>query len=73
MTTPDERTRALRWAGEFMRELQISSAAAGLPDHLKRQIPVILRHYPRAFEIASEVKLQSHQDFPWLGPEEGER
>jgi hypothetical protein len=69
MTTPDERTRALRWAGEFLFELQGSGAAAALPDHLKRQIPVILRHYPRAFEIASEAKLQSHQDLPWLGLE----
>ena len=46
ITTPSERARALRWAGEFLRALQGSGEAAKLPDHLKRQIPVVLRHYP---------------------------
>lgn len=50
MTTPSERARALRWAGEFLRELQGSGEAAKLPDHLKRQIPVVLRHYPPSYE-----------------------
>ena len=53
MTMPSERARALRWAGEFLREaLEI----AELPEELKRQVKVILRHYPSAAEIAHQAK-----------------
>lgn len=72
MTTPSERARALRWAGEFLRELHGSGEAAKLPDHLKRQIPVVLRHYPREFEIANQEKMGRHEKFPWLLPLDGE-
>jgi hypothetical protein len=71
MTTPEERTRALRWAGEFIRELQGPGAVA-LPDHIRKQIPAILRHYPSGVGIANQAKVESKEDFPWLLPEEGE-
>ena len=75
MTMPFERTRALRWAGEFLNEL----SGVDLPEHIKRQIPYILRHYPSASCIENEAKFQSftaahpekspwHE--PWLRPEE---
>lgn len=74
MTMPCERTRALRWAGEFLEKLR----GVDLPADIKREIPYILRHYPSAFEIASEAKLQALiaarsadklRDQPWITPE----
>lgn len=75
MTMPSERTRALRWAGEFLDEL----VGVDMPEHIKRQTPYILRHYACASSIANEAKFQSlfadhpkrgqwHE--PWLRPEE---
>lgn len=69
MTTPSERTRALRWAGEFLAEIKKS------PDsslEMKRQAECILRHYPSAQEIASEAKIGDMQDIlsKWLSSEE---
>ena len=75
MTMPFERTRALRWAGEFLNEL----SGVDLPEHIKRQIPYILRYYPSASCIENEAKFQSltaaHSEKnqwhePWLRPEE---
>lgn len=43
MTMPFERTRALRWAGEFLDEIQKS---ADCRPELRRQAEFILRHYP---------------------------
>lgn len=51
MTMPEERTRALRWAGEFLREVRKTE---GVPEELKRQAWVILRHTP-APEISSTM------------------
>ncbi|ABE47067.1 BPSL0761 family protein [Polaromonas sp. JS666] len=48
MTTPTERARALRWAGEFIKEL---AAAGELSEKRKHEALVILRHYPSATEI----------------------
>jgi hypothetical protein len=48
MTIPFERTRALRWAGELLRELATSDLA---DPALKRQIQVVLRHYPQPVEL----------------------
>ena len=48
MTTPAERTRALRWAGEFIQELVTTGE---LSEKRKHEALVILRHYPTATEI----------------------
>ncbi|MBH2018489.1 MAG: hypothetical protein I8H91_02770 [Burkholderiales bacterium] len=70
MTMPNERTRALRWAGEFLRE---AKRHEGLPEELRKQIPFILRHYPSALDIEHQAR---HGDDVsgiggrWLGPEE---
>ena len=69
MTMPDERARALRWAGEFIRELM---AAGELSDKRKREAQVILRHYPSAAEIASQTRggaWEQKLGGPWLSPE----
>lgn len=43
MTMPDERARALRFAGAFLREMLTRE---DVPDDLKHQARVTLRHYP---------------------------
>ena len=74
---PFERTRALRWAGEFLEKLT-DVHGVDLPEAIKREITYILRHYPSASSITNEAKFQSlvaahsekgqwHQ--PWLCPE----
>lgn len=68
MTMPNERTRALRWAGEFLQELQ---AVEGLDPQLKRQAVAILRHYPTKSEI-EHWAICSEKDvvgMAWLEPE----
>lgn len=48
MTMPDERARALRWAGELLSELQSSP---DVPQDIRSRARTILRHYPSGFEI----------------------
>ena len=69
MTMPHERTRALRWAGEFLREVMQSPDC---PPALKHQAYVILRHYPEPHSIAHEARYSglARQGVPWLGPED---
>lgn len=72
MTLPLERTRARRWAGEFLRE------ALELPElsvERKQKIRAILRHYPSTAEIARQAKRREHAPplFQWLGPEDQDR
>lgn len=60
MTTPFERTRALVQAGDFLEELRRAPAGA-VSDELRRQVEVILRHYPSNMEIGwmAEARLVS--------------
>jgi hypothetical protein len=69
MTMPSERARALRWAGEFLRE---AMEIPELPVDIKREIKAILRHYPTAAEIAHQAKFGSRPGgmVPWLSPED---
>ena len=50
MTQPGERTRALRWAGESLREAR---GHEGLPEQLRRQIPRTLRHCPGSLDSSA--------------------
>jgi hypothetical protein len=43
MTIPSERTRAFRWAGEFLLKVQKNDEFS---KELKREVKFILRHYP---------------------------
>lgn len=52
MTMPDERARALRWAGEFLREVQVCEQ---IPKDLREQASRILRHYPSGREIQRDA------------------
>lgn len=75
MTMPSESSRSLRWAGEFLEEL----IGVDLPEHIKHQIPYLMRHSPSGPDIAREAKLQSliaahpekgQRHEPWLRPKE---
>lgn len=43
MTTPDERTRSLRQAGELLQEMK---ARQDLPQDIRTRVEGVLRHYP---------------------------
>ncbi len=69
MTMPDERARALRWAGEFIRDL---AAAGELSDERKREAQGVLRHYPSTKEIDAQARAADWEQNivgPWLSPE----
>ena len=51
MTTPDERVRALRFARELMESMLNSEQWPGLPEELRREARVTLRHYPSASDL----------------------
>ncbi len=50
MTMPDERTRALVWAGGFLVQI---ARDPQLPLALRKQAVVIARHYPTIEQLAS--------------------
>jgi hypothetical protein len=50
MTMPDERTRALLWAGGFLIELARDDS---LPVDVRRRAVVIARHFPTIEDVAS--------------------
>jgi hypothetical protein len=63
---PSERTRALRWARELLAEIQQAELWPTLPEPLRRQARVILRHFPTDAGLE-----QLHRRVPWLiGPAE---
>lgn len=66
---PNERARALRWAGEFIREL---AAAGDLSEARRREAGAILRHYPSTAEIEAQIKAGAWEQNvvgPQLSPE----
>jgi hypothetical protein len=69
MTMPAERTRALRWAGEFLKELQTSDK---IDPAMKREVQVILRHYPSGAEIQDQAQFNriAGAIYVWLAPED---
>lgn len=63
MTMPDERTRALLWAGGFLVELARDDS---LPIHVRRRAVVIARHFP-TFEDVSAMALFRHSSGLGMG------
>lgn len=55
MTMPDERTRALLWAGGFLIELALDKR---LPLDVRRQAVVIARHFPTIEQVSSLALLR---------------
>ena len=46
MTTPDERTRALLFAGNLLAELSNPLKTPGVPESIRESARHVLRHYP---------------------------
>jgi hypothetical protein len=55
MTMPEERTRALIWAGGFLMEL---AQDGSLPLDLRRRAAVVARHFPTVEDISSMAMAQ---------------
>lgn len=69
MTMPDERARALRFAGELLREMLTRE---DVPADLKQQARVTLRHYPDKQQLQWMVDDASRSEGGsqcWLAPE----
>ena len=74
MTLPNERTRAVLWAGEFLRRLVSPYGKDGIkkiPKELRKQALAILRHYPlptdlmyaeRSFDAATVEAFLAQRD-----------
>jgi hypothetical protein len=68
---PDERARALRFAGEVLRELLTRD---DVPKDLKQQARVTLRHYPVPTDLLRMIRdvdqmPRGFLDQHWLAPE----
>lgn len=70
MTTPQERTRALRFAAEILQEMLTRD---DVPADLKHQARVTLRHYPDRFQLEAMIMAMAQANDglgpPWLLPE----
>lgn len=71
MTMPCERARALRFAGEVLRDLQRNP---DVPENIRREARVTLRHYPEPHELQSMIEevdrlSRSGDCVHWLQPE----
>lgn len=55
MTTPDERTRALLWAGGFLIELARNDS---LPLDVRRRAVVIARHFPTIEDVSAMAQFK---------------
>lgn len=52
MTLPDERYRAVLWAGRFLQSLSYSSETPRVPLKIRQEARSILRHYPGEWDMA---------------------
>jgi len=71
MTMPHERARALRFAGEMLRELQRNP---DVPESIRQEARATLRHYPTPLDLKSMIedvdRLTGAWDgIHWLEPE----
>jgi Tfp pilus assembly protein PilO len=74
MTMPDERARALKFAGELLYDLMDNP---DVPASVKHEAWATLRHYPSARELKDMVRDVHHLTLNspkltmhWLAPEE---
>ena len=71
MTMPHERARALRFAGEMLREIQRNP---DVPESIRQEARATLRHYPTPLDLKSMIedvdRLTGAWDgIHWLEPE----
>lgn len=60
MTMPDERTRALLWAGGFLIELARNES---LPLDVRRRAVVIARHFPTIEDVSAMAQFRHPSGF----------
>ncbi len=51
MTLPDERYRAVMWAGRFLESLSYSSETPRVPLKIRQEARAILRHFPSEWDM----------------------
>jgi hypothetical protein len=51
MTLPDERYRAVLWAGRFLQSLSYSSETPRVPLKIRQEARAILRHFPGEWDM----------------------
>ena len=51
MTLPDERYRALKWAEQFLKDLQDPKSTPRVPKRIRQQARAVLRHYPGEYYV----------------------
>lgn len=51
MTLPDERYRAVIWAGRFLQSLSYSSETPRIPLKIRQEARSILRHFPSEWDM----------------------
>jgi len=51
MTLPDERYRAVMWAGRFLESLSYSSETPRVPLKIRQEARAILRHFPGEWDM----------------------
>lgn len=66
MTMSHERTRALVQAGELMQDMLLRD---DVPEDLRKQLRVVLRHYPDARIVQVMAKSAQAGGSTWLGME----
>ena len=58
MTLPDERYRAVMWAGKFLQS--IADKRSGLSEEMKVEARNILRHYPSEWDLEEAAEGAPH-------------
>lgn len=56
MTLPDERSRAVKYAREFLRDLLNPKATPRIPLEIRRRARAVLKHFPADYEIAKSAE-----------------
>ena len=74
MTRPYERRRAIEWAGEMLRDIQMASKdeanwGGPVPEKLRALAVRILRHYPQPSQIKAAATMDAVPVSDWIGPE----
>lgn len=67
MTLPDERTRAVLYARQFLRDLLDPKATPRVPRAVRERARRLLKHFPSSFDLR-----QSAKELPrvWSEPED---
>lgn len=60
MTLPDERYRAVMWAGRFLQSLSYSSETPRVPLKVRQEARRILRHFPSEWDMAQAAEASPH-------------